>query len=138
MLIYVIGWGCMRSYTCLELHVLAVNPMRETTNNLLYKTTVASSRVRFLDFVLTTLARSLAMQAPQVGDYHGPQPVPPVAVAPAASSSFRNDVYPPAFAPSTLRAQPPLPAPWSTGLFDCCDDVGNCKPSYFDYCCLPM
>ncbi|THU55833.1 hypothetical protein C4D60_Mb11t10810 [Musa balbisiana] len=65
------------------------------------------------------------MQAPQVDDYHGPQPAPPVAAAPAASSNFRNDVYPPAIAPSTLRAQLPLPAPWSTGLFDCCNDVGN-------------
>ncbi|RWV79593.1 hypothetical protein GW17_00059249, partial [Ensete ventricosum] len=37
---------------------------------------------------------------------------------------------------STLRVQPPLPAPWSTGLFDCCDDVGNCKPSYCHRCCI--
>ncbi|URD78316.1 PLAC8 family [Musa troglodytarum] len=74
------------------------------------------------------------MQAPEVDDYHGPQPAPPVAAETAASSSFRNDVYPPVCSPSTLRLQPPLPAPWSTGLFDCCDDVSNCCVTCFCPC----
>ncbi|WOK93147.1 cell number regulator 2-like [Canna indica] len=53
-----------------------------------------------------------------VDNSHQPPPPPPPAT-PLESTAAGN--------PSGAQIQLPLvPAPWSTGLFDCCDDVGNC------------
>ncbi|XP_073109386.1 protein PLANT CADMIUM RESISTANCE 2-like [Elaeis guineensis] len=70
--------------------------------------------------------------------YHTP-PSPSPATAPSLATAIPatslNQVYPPSCpAPATLQVQSKLPTPWSTGLFDCCDDVGNCCVTCFCPC----
>ncbi|OAY72081.1 Protein PLANT CADMIUM RESISTANCE 2 [Ananas comosus] len=65
-----------------------------------------------------------------------PPPPPPLILATDAARAYHY--HPPLLssmaAPHALHVLSQVPAPWSTGLFDCCDDVGNCCVTFFCPC----
>lgn len=87
-------------------------------------------------FALLIYLASHAMDPSKAEGYRTPPSPPPSTAPPHATAipatSLNQVLYPPTCpaATATLQVQPKLPTPWSTGLFDCCDDVGNCMQSH--------
>ncbi|XP_072992957.1 protein PLANT CADMIUM RESISTANCE 7-like [Typha latifolia] len=78
---------------------------------------------------------------PSMQDECPPPPCPPPTAPPPPPQStmaievgHSNLFYPPPCPPEAVQVRPQLPAPWTTGLFDCCDDVGNCCVTCFCPC----